>query len=279
MSAARSREKSSVENAVSRVLRDNLTLLQRTAEELYQAVADLVAACSSSRPSNAVPPMLRAQTTAAALQGALEVLSRFVTVVMASAPAAEKEEAVQVIGIEPPEPPAAPKMPPPSLPTPMAAGVEELEVPTPFPEAAGAEREVEISPQPEGIEEVPVQTAESAVEMSEPAAGGVPVPFDISTLPWQEQELHRRANRVAKVSMQDIQLMRPEAVRMGRTKKDICSRLRDDIDKARKEYERRFPTILNQPVDYFYHWMVEILAEGNPEALGEYPYPSPVVHH
>ena len=56
---------SGVEQAVSRTLRDNLAKLQTTADELNQAVADLVAACASSRPTNSLPPMLRAQTAAA----------------------------------------------------------------------------------------------------------------------------------------------------------------------------------------------------------------------
>jgi hypothetical protein len=100
--------------------------------------------------------------------------------------------------------------------------------------------------------------------------------FDVSRLPQEEQELHRRANRVAKVSMQDIKMLRPEQVKAGLEHKDICARLRDDIAKAHKEYDRRFRPIMEHPVDYFYHWMVEILADGDPQALGEYPYPSPV---
>src|SRR5207244_262369 len=68
--------------------------------------------------------------------------------------------------------------------------------------------------------------------------------FDISTLQPEEQDLHRRANRVAKVSMQDIKMLRPNDVRLGREHKDICLRLRDDIDKANKEYERRFQSDL-----------------------------------
>ncbi len=47
-------EPSSVEQAVSRALRDNLARLQSTAEELNQAVADMVAACASNRPTNAL---------------------------------------------------------------------------------------------------------------------------------------------------------------------------------------------------------------------------------
>jgi hypothetical protein len=29
---------------------------------------------------------------------------------------------------------------------------------------------------------------------------------------------------------------------------------------------------MDHPVDYFYRWMVEILADGDAHALGEYPY-------
>src|SRR5271155_1481828 len=71
-----------LEEAVSRALRDNLAPLQRTADELHHAYADLVAACSSSRPSNALPALLRAQTAAAALAAGLSVLSNFVAVAL-----------------------------------------------------------------------------------------------------------------------------------------------------------------------------------------------------
>jgi hypothetical protein len=96
--------------------------------------------------------------------------------------------------------------------------------------------------------------------------------FDVNQLSAEERELHRRANRVAKVSMQDIKMLRPEQVRLGREKKDLCIRLRDDIEKAHREYDRRFRPIMDHPVDYFYRWMVEILADGDAHALGEYPY-------
>ena len=72
-------EPSAVEQAVSRTLRDNLGRIQRASEELHQAINDLVSACASSRPTNVLPPMVRAQTSAASLSASLEVLSRFVT--------------------------------------------------------------------------------------------------------------------------------------------------------------------------------------------------------
>ena len=114
---------------------------------------------------------------------------------------------------------------------------------------------------------------EPAAAAAAPAAAAAAV-FRIEDLPPEQQELHRRANRHAKVSMQDIYLLRPKDVKLARENKDICVRLRSDIEKARKEYVRRFGPILEHPVDYFYHWMVEVLAEGKPEILGEYPYPS-----
>jgi hypothetical protein len=114
----------------------------------------------------------------------------------------------------------------------------------------------------------------------EPAvAVAAPPVFRVEDLPSEQQELHRRANRHAKVSMQDIYLLRPKDVQLARQNKDICVRLRGDIEKARKEYVRRFGPILEHPVDYFYHWMVEVLAEGKPETLGEYPYPSAAARH
>ncbi len=73
---------SSVEQAVSRTLRDNLERIQRTSEELHQAINDLVSACASSRPTNALPSMIRAQSSASSLAATLDVLSRFVTAAM-----------------------------------------------------------------------------------------------------------------------------------------------------------------------------------------------------
>jgi hypothetical protein len=126
------------------------------------------------------------------------------------------------------------------------------------------------------LEAAPAAEAESAREQKLPPPADA---FDISRLPPEQQELHRRANRVAKVSMQDIRMLRPNDVKTGKEHKDLCHRLRDDIERAHKEYDRRFQVILGHPVDYFYDWMVEILADGDPGALGEYPYPSPVLRH
>ncbi|HEY7825893.1 MAG TPA: hypothetical protein VIC00_03665 [Candidatus Acidoferrales bacterium] len=262
-----------LEDAVSRALRDNLAPLQRTADELHQAYADLVAACSSSRPSNALPAMLRAQTAASSLAAGLSVLSNFVAVALnprdhhrvAEMAGVEAAEEVEETAPEPVHSHATGKHAPVAEPEPEIAAPEE-----PASEWA-AESESPAAVEDISRPEPPAETAAEEVAEAQPAA------FDVANLSEELQDLHRRANRVAKVAMQDIKLLRPKDVRLGIEHKDLCHRLRSDIDKARKEYDRRFRAIQDHPVDYFHHWMVKILAEGDSEALGEYPYPSPVL--
>jgi len=247
-------EPNAVEQAVARALRDNLERIQRTSDELQQAINDIVAACSSSKPTNALPPMVRAQTAAASLSAALEVLSRFTAMSLQPGPRSPLEEKItQAIGNAAPQPLSAPARPAPSVPEPHAAA------PAP---AANPQPAVRVEPPP---------PSQLETELPGPAASGE-VEFDINQLTSEEQELHRRANRVAKVSMQDIKMLRPEQVKLGRENKDICIRLKDDIEKAHREYDRRFKPIMDHPVDYFYRWMVEILADGDSSALGDYPY-------
>jgi hypothetical protein len=281
---------SAIEQAVSRALRDNLERIQRTSDELHQAIADLVAACGSTKPVNSLGPMLRAQTSAASLSAGLEVLSRFVAVSLQAGPRTPFEaEIARIAGSLPAAeavvaPPAVvgPASMQPQAAVPVAhvapavkehhapardthaavPAVEEHHVPAPFPHLPVVEESHEVEPPP------------AVVGESEDAGS-----FNVSRLSAEEQELHRRANRVAKVSMQDIKMLRPEQVRLGREHKDICVRLRDDIEKAHREYDRRFKPIMDHPVDYFYRWMVEILAEGDAHALGEYPYATTAARH
>ena len=245
-----------LEDAVSRALRDNLIPLQRTADELQQAYADLIAACSSTRPTNALPAMLRAQTAASALAAGLSVLSNFVAVALKPREGRGSAEAA-------------------AGPATAVAEVEEEEAEAPARHSAEPEEAEEAVPT--ATVEIPIQAEPPPVAEPEPETVAEAAAFDVSTLPADQQELHRRANRVAKVAMQDIKLLRPKDVRLGREHKDICVRLRNDLDKARKEFDRRFRAIQDHPVDYFHRWMVEILGEGDPETLGEYPYPSAVL--
>jgi len=276
-----------LEGAVSRALRDNLTPLQRTADELQHAYADLVAACASTKPSNALPALLRAQSAAAALAAGLSVLSNFVAVAwnprdpLPGENEASAHDDSDVAVAEPAEEAAATPDAVETHPEPELEWVDEPRDDSELAEKAAKEAtEDAASSENASIETLSNAEAElAAAILPEEAAVAETQAFDIAALPSEMQDLHRRANRVAKVAMQDIKLLRPKDVRLGREHKDVCTRMRGDLDKARKEYDRRFRAIEGHPVDYFYHWLVEILAEGDAENLGEYPYPSPVLRH
>ncbi len=252
---------SAVDQAVSRALRENLERIQRTTEELHQAVADVVAACASSRPTNALPSMLRAQTAAASISAALDVMARFVSSSVQGSPRSPFEAE-------------------------MARMASTMTVAEPAPPAPQRRASAPAPPAPPSVPELHAQPAlsqnfedDTALPSAVVAEPDYEDEFDVNRLSPEEQELHRRANRVAKVSMQDIKMLRPEQVRLGRENKDLCIRLRDDIEKAHREYDRRFKPIMDHPVDYFYRWLVEILAEGDAHALGDYPYASPARQH
>jgi hypothetical protein len=299
-------DSSSMDQAVSRAIRANLESLQRQSEELHQAVADLISACGSSRPANALSATLRAQSTAAALGASLEVLGRFIASSGQNSRRAAEDfspremETVRAIPVPTHETSVAPA---PSAPISMSTASppvseaadfssgENISSSAPPPttidgskfesasvEAVVEEEEVsEIEEPALPQQEFPVQDsrAETFSEATSSSAATTETgAFDVASLPQDQQEMHRRANRVAKVSMQDIQLLKPKQVQEGREQHDICIRLKDEIGKARKEYERRFQPILGHGVDYFYHWMVEVLGKGDPETLGEYPYSS-----
>jgi hypothetical protein len=319
------------ENGVARALRENLGPLQRNALDLEQAFDEFVTACSSTKPGDALPAMLRAQAFAASLSASLSVLSNFAALALSSdgqsAVRTQQAPVVQPTNVAPVAPRDHEVVHEAVAGAPSVAVVEPTVAP--FPEPAQEQvqeraqeqvpdhgphdladhlqtvdaKAMEVEPEPAPVEmqaqnsvtSVPSETIpvleaaphptafEPDVEVPESAQPGAAAPaeaaFDISTLPADIQDLHRRANRVAKVAMQDIKLLRPQDVQQGRENKDLCQRLRSDLDKARKEYDRRFRAIQDHPVDYFHRWAVDILAQGDDKALGEYPYPSPVLRH
>jgi len=201
--------------------------------------------------------------------------------------AAEPVERVEVETVEP----ATNVLPPaeiaPTSAGPLPAQPQLAEVMPPPAELHEPERapEPELAPTASFVElELTPVAEQSQTDSSTPSAASYneelpreAAGFDVSALAPEQRELHRRASRVAKVSMQDVKMLRPVDVALGREHKDICIRLRADIEKAHKEYDRRFHAILDHPVDYFYDWMVEILGGGDPQTLGEYPYPSPAL--
>jgi hypothetical protein len=81
-----------------------------------------------------------------------------------------------------------------------------------------------------------------------------------------EDELHNKARRFAKLLVDEIKLYNQAKVAEGRKARDLYSRLKDDIDKSRATYERRYGQIGD--VDYFRQELVRVLADDDPALLG-----------
>jgi hypothetical protein len=82
-----------------------------------------------------------------------------------------------------------------------------------------------------------------------------------------EDEFHIKARKFAKLLVEEIKLYNQDKVNEGRSHKDLYDRLREDIDKSRATYDRRYGQTITD-VDYFTQELVRILVDNDRAALG-----------
>ncbi|MGH9779734.1 MAG: hypothetical protein ACRD5I_15125, partial [Candidatus Acidiferrales bacterium] len=95
---------------------------------------------------------------------------------------------------------------------------------------------------------------------------------DVSSLPDDLKQLHQKAKRFAKVTVQELIMYKKDEVTRGRENNDLYSRFKDEIDKSKQLYDKRFEKIAGHHIDYLYDELVRVLADNNADALGNYPY-------
>jgi len=96
------------------------------------------------------------------------------------------------------------------------------------------------------------------------------------SLPADEQQLHLRAQRAARVEVAELRLHDAAAVQAGRTRRDVYTALRPKIEEARARFRDAYFTRCPSMVDYLHLEMVRTLANGDAELLGR-DYPGPLV--
>lgn len=149
------------------------------------------------------------------------------------APAAAAQSPVPAPAhVEPPPAPVAAPAPPPPPPQPVAAPV----------------------PPPPPSLPVPVAT---------PAPAPTPAPAESMV----DDELRNKARRFAKLLVEEIKLYNQAKVNDGRANHDLYKRLKDDIDKSRAAYRKRFGQYITD-VDYFTNELIRILAENDRSLFG-----------
>ncbi len=103
--------------------------------------------------------------------------------------------------------------------------------------------------------------AAAAAPATAPAPAAAPASAPV------EDEAHTKAKRFAKLLVEEIKLYNQEKVAQGRAQKDLYDRLREDIDKSRATYDRRYAQTISD-VDYFTQELIRILADNDRTSLG-----------
>jgi len=156
--------------------------------------------------------------------------------------------------------------------------------------SAGGNGSTAATPAPE-VEHVSVAAAETAaVEVQSAAAVAaapvaeplpighgqaeaqgetVPAGFvDAPPLSPADQEVHRKAQRFARLLVDEVKLYNQAKVSEGRKKKDLYDRLKDTIEKSRSTYQKRYGNTVAASGNYFQHELVRSLAEDDPSIMG-----------
>ena len=129
-----------------------------------------------------------------------------------------------------------------------------------------------------GIAVPPAPPVPKAAPLVQIAAGPAPEPPPKPTwesLSAEEQQVHFRAQRFARVQVAEMRLYQGEAVQSGRAKRDLYGELRKAIDQARKNFHESFYPHSSTMVDYLHLELVRTLANDDPELMGK-DYPGPL---
>lgn len=260
-----------VEQAVEKALSEALGTIERQLGEAKSSFEAVQAAIQeggnqdvSARFISLLPSLIRLQAAEAALSASIGTVIRFVggsaqwTGLVTVAPSAG------VAAPAPASPPAAVEEAP--------AAEPEAEAP-PAEEVAAEEVAAAVGSSAAVEEEAPAAAEEEAPAAEEAAAA--PVAVDVESLPDDLKKLHQKAQRFARVTVQELFMYKKEEVDKGRENRDLYNRFKEEIDKSKALYDKRFEKIAEHNVDYLYDELVRVLAENDAGALGNYPYSTP----
>ena len=119
-------------------------------------------------------------------------------------------------------------------------------------------------PEPEPAAEV-VEVAASAASASAAAA---PAADPFAGLSAEDADTHRKAQRFARLLVDEIKLYNQAKVNEGRRNKDLYDRLKEDIDKSRTTFQKRYGSTVAASGDYFQKEVVRSLAEDDFSVMG-----------
>lgn len=157
---------------------------------------------------------------------------------------------------------SVPAMEPPPAPAPVQAVSSFSD---PF--AGHAPRHVaKTAPEPEPAAEV-VEVASAAAAAASAAAAPAADPF--AGMAPEDADTHRKAQRFARLLVDEIKLYNQAKVNEGRRNKDLYDRLKEDIEKSRSTFQKRYGNTAAAGGDYFQREVIRSLAEDDLSVMGE----------
>jgi hypothetical protein len=93
-------------------------------------------------------------------------------------------------------------------------------------------------------------------------------PDPLANLSSEDAEVHRKAQRFARLLVDEIKLYNQAKVSEGRKNRDLYDRLKEDIDKSFATYQKRYGNTAASGAGYFNSELVRSLAEDDISVLG-----------
>jgi hypothetical protein len=84
----------------------------------------------------------------------------------------------------------------------------------------------------------------------------------------EDADTHRKAQRFARLLVDEIKLYNQAKVAEGRRNKNLYDRLKDDIEKSRTTFQKRYGNTVAASADYFQKEVVRSLAEDDAAVMG-----------
>lgn len=153
-----------------------------------------------------------------------------------------------------------------------AAGVERAPAPvqtvSSFPDPFAAHAPKHIAPKPAPEPEPAAEVVEVTAHAAAASAAAAPAADPFAGLSAEDADTHRKAQRFARLLVDEIKLYNQAKVAEGRRNRDLYDRLKEDIEKSRSTFQKRYGNTPAATGDYFQKEVVRSLAEDDLSVMG-----------
>ncbi|HEY6301797.1 MAG TPA: hypothetical protein VIX14_01915 [Terriglobales bacterium] len=114
---------------------------------------------------------------------------------------------------------------------------------------------------------IPTPTMAEPLPIGDAQAEGAPEGLASSHSP-EDQDVHRKAQRFARLLVDEVKLYNQAKVAEGRKNKDLYDRLKEAIEKSRATYQKRYGNTVAASANYFQNEIIRSLAEDDLSIMG-----------